>query len=185
MVYGTKDSMGAVCKDTSLQYLMSKNLKDFETQETLLCLKARDMGIMIDQTPKCHSKLAGEEIEYAWGCAKNHYRRQPLKKHKRGKDNFHRTVRKCFSRQVMTTEQVQLFLQQAWAYILAYHKIQQEQRTLSSTTNSDNTASPVKVENFLKRFKTHRCAMNFDSSFCKAVFHSDNGETVHSAATSL
>jgi hypothetical protein len=33
----------------------------------------------MDRTPKCHCELAGEGIEYAWGCAKNHYRRQPLK----------------------------------------------------------------------------------------------------------
>jgi hypothetical protein len=42
----------------------------------------------------------------------------------------------------------------------------------------DSTASPVKVEKMLKRFKTHRCAMDFDSSFCKAVFHSDDGENI-------
>jgi hypothetical protein len=95
-VYGTKDSMGAVRKDTSLQYLMS-NLKDFETQETsMLCLKAREIGIMIDRTPKCHCKLAGEGIEYAWGCAKNQYRRQPLKHKKRQKDNFRQTEKMFF-----------------------------------------------------------------------------------------
>ena len=59
-------------KDTSLKFLIS-NLKDFETQETMLCLKAQGMGVMIDRTPKCHCELAGEGIEYAWGCAKNHY----------------------------------------------------------------------------------------------------------------
>ena len=182
-VHGTKDSMGALRKDTSLQYLMS-NLKDFETQETMLCLKAREMGVMIDRTPKCHCELAGEGIEYAWGCAKNHYRRQPPKD-KRGKDNFRRTVRKCFSRQVVTTERVRMFSQRARAYILAYHKIRQEQLTLSPTTDSDGTASPVNVEKLLKRFKTHRCAMDFDSSFCKAVFHSDDGKTISSTAALL
>jgi hypothetical protein len=182
-VHGTKDSMGALRKDTSLQYLMS-NLKDFETQETMLCLKAREMGVMIDRTPKCHCELAGEGIEYAWGCAKNHYRRQPLKD-KRGKDNFRRTVRKCFSRQVVTTERVRMFSQRARAYILAYHKIRQEQLNLSPTTDSDGTASPVNVEKLLKRFKTPRCAMDFDSSFCKAVFHSDDGKTISSTAASL
>jgi hypothetical protein len=181
-VYGTKDSMGAVRKDTSLQYLMS-NLKDFETQETMLYLKAREMGMLIDRTPKCHCELAGEGIEYAWGCVKNQYRRQPLK-HKKGKENFRQTVRKCFSRQVITTERVRLFSQRARAYILAYHKIRQEQLTSSSTTDLDSTASPVNVEKMLKRFKTHRCAMDFDSSFCKAVFHSDDGENVSGAATS-
>jgi hypothetical protein len=41
------------------------------------------------------------------------------------------------------------------------------------------------VEKLLKRFKTHRCAMDFDSSFCKAVFHGDDGKTISSAAASL
>jgi hypothetical protein len=174
--------MGNVRKDTSLQFLMS-NLKDFETQETMLCLKAKEMGIMIDRTPKCHCELAGEGIEYAWGCAKNNYRRQPLK-HKKGKENFRQTVRKCFSRQVVTTQRVRLFSQRARAYILTYHMIRQEQLT-SATTNLDSTASPVNVEKLLKRFKTHRCAMDFDSTFCKAVFHSDDGENVSGDATSL
>jgi hypothetical protein len=141
------------------------------------------MGLMMDQTPKFHCKLAGEGIEYAWGCAKNQYRSQPLK-HKRGKGNFRQTVRKCFSRQVVTTERVRLFFQRARAYILAYHKIRQEQLTLLSTTDLDSTASPVNVEKLLKRFKTHRCAMDFDISFCKAVFHSDNGANGSGAATS-
>ena len=109
------------------------------------------------------------------GCVKNQYRRQPLK-HKRGKENFRRTVRKCFSREVITTERVRLFSQRARAYILSYHKIRQEQLTeSSSTTDLDGAVSPVKVEKLLKRFKTHRCAMDFDSAFCKAVFCDDNG----------
>jgi hypothetical protein len=85
-VHGKKDSMGAVGKDKSLRNLMS-NLKDFEAQETMLQLKAKEMGLFMDRTPKCHCELAREGIEYAWGCAKNHFRRQPLKD-KRGKDNF-------------------------------------------------------------------------------------------------
>jgi hypothetical protein len=174
-VHGTKDSMGAVRKDTSLLYLMS-NLKDFHGQATMLQLKATEMGIFIDRTPKCHCELAGEGIEYAWGCAKNRYRRQPLKD-KRGKDNFRRTVRKCFSREVITTERVRLFSQRARAYILSYHKLRQEQLTKSSSTTDLDVAavSPVNVEKLLKRFKTHRCAMDFDSAFCKAAFCDDNG----------
>jgi hypothetical protein len=178
-LHGKKDSMGAVRKDTSLRYLMS-NLKDFEAQETMLQLKAREMGVSMDRTPKCHCELAGEGIEYAWGCAKNHYRRQPLKD-KRGKENFRQTVRKCFSRDIVTTERIRMFSQRARAYILAYHKIRQEQLTdSSSTSDSDNTtASPVNVEKLLKKFKTHRCAMDFDSNFCKAVFRNDIGEDVN------
>ena len=184
-LYGSKDSMGAVRKNTSLLYFMS-NHKDFVTQETMLQVKARELGILLDRTPKCHCKLAGEGIEHAWGCAKNRYRRQPLKD-KKGKENFRRTVRKCFSREVITTEWVWMFLQRARAYILAYHKIRQEQLTNSSSTTSldDSTASPVNVEKLLKRFKTHRCAMDFDSSFCKAVFHHDDVENGSGASTLL
>ena len=60
--------------------------------------------------------------------------------------------------------------------MLVYHKIWQQQQltTTSPTSDFDNTtASPVKVEKMLKEFKTHRCAMDFDSSFCKAVFLDD------------
>ena len=174
-VNGKKDSMGAVRKDKSLRYLMSI-LKDFENQETMLQLKATEMGISMDRTPKCHCELAGEGIEYAWGCAKNLYRRQPLKD-KRGKDNFRRTVRKCFSRNVVTSERVRMFSQRARAYMLAYYKIRQQQLTNMSPTTSDfdeTIATPVKVEKVLKEFKTHRCAMDFDSNFCKAVFLDDH-----------
>jgi len=77
-----------------------------------------------------------------------------------------------------------VFAARARAYILAYHKIRQEQLTSSSTTDVDSTASPVNVEKLLKRFKTHRYAIDFDSSFCKAVFHSDDGENVSGSAIS-
>jgi hypothetical protein len=72
-VHGSKDSMGVIRKNMSLLHLMS-NLSDFETQETMLQLKASEMGVFMDRTPKCHCELAGEGVEYAWGCAKNHYR---------------------------------------------------------------------------------------------------------------
>ena len=138
---------------------------------------------MIDRTPKCHCELAGEGVKYAWGCAKNHYRRQPLKD-KRGKENFRQTVRKCFSRDILTIEWVRMFSQCARAYILAYHMIRQEQLTDSASTMTDlnSTVSPVKVEKVLKTFKTHRCAMDFDSTFCRAVF---NGENSSGASVSL
>jgi hypothetical protein len=64
--------------------------------------------------------------------------------------------------------------------------MRQEQLTNSSSTTSldDSTASPVNVEKMLKRFKSHRCAMDFDGAFCKAVFHNDDGENASGAATS-
>jgi hypothetical protein len=68
-----------------------------------------------------------------------------------------------------------MFSQRARAYVLAYYKIRQEQLTdlLSTSEFDDMAASPVKVEKLLKKFKTHRCAMDFDSTFCKVVFLDD------------
>jgi hypothetical protein len=53
-----------------------------------------------------------------------------------------------------------------------------------STTDLDVAVSPVNVEKLLKRFKTHRCAMDYDIAFCKAVFHSDDGENGSGTASS-
>jgi hypothetical protein len=33
------------------------------------------LGVVVDRTPKCHCKIAGEGIEYSWGLAKNHYQK--------------------------------------------------------------------------------------------------------------
>jgi hypothetical protein len=48
---GTKDSMGSIQKDTSLLTKLQTN--------------GREMGMLVDRTPKCHCKLAGEGIEYS------------------------------------------------------------------------------------------------------------------------
>jgi hypothetical protein len=55
--------MGAVEKDKSLRYLMS-NLKDFEAQETMLQIKAKEMGLFMDRTPKCHCELTGKGLNH-------------------------------------------------------------------------------------------------------------------------
>ena len=94
---------GVVDKSYSLEHLMG-NCQDFEEEETLLQSMGREMGVMVDRTPKCHCELAGEGVEYSWGCAKNTYRHVPLKK-KRGKENFRNVVCECMSKEnVSTTE---------------------------------------------------------------------------------
>jgi len=67
------------------------------------------MGITINRTPKCHCELAGEGIEYAWGCAKNYYQHQILLDRKRGKDNFIASIRKRISRDVLMRDKMQKF----------------------------------------------------------------------------
>jgi hypothetical protein len=81
----TKDLLGVRQKDMSLKFLMI-NCMDFEEEDSLLQSMGQRMNALIDRTPKCHCELAGEGIEYSWGCAKNEYCHQPLSAKK--KKNF-------------------------------------------------------------------------------------------------
>jgi hypothetical protein len=90
---------------------------------------------------------------------------------KRGKANFRATVQQCFSRDILTVDRIRLFSQRARAYMLAYQMLrQEEEQGLSSSDIHGTSSCPVNVEKILKKFKSHRCAMDFDSAFCKATF---------------
>ena len=69
MLNGKHDAFGFVQKDFSLK-LLKGNCLDFEEEETLLQSMGKEMGVLVDRTPKCHCELAGEGIEYSWSCAK-------------------------------------------------------------------------------------------------------------------
>jgi hypothetical protein len=90
-----------------------------------------------------------------------------------------------FLRELETMEQVQLFLKWAQAYILVYNDPTKQLTNLLSTTDlDDSTTLPMNVEKMKKTFRTHWCAMDFDSSFQKAVFCNDNEESGSGALTS-
>jgi hypothetical protein len=69
---GRQDVFGVLILDTLLMYLMG-NCEEFEEEESLLPANGHEMGVLVDITPKCHCELAGEGIEYTWGCSKNYY----------------------------------------------------------------------------------------------------------------
>jgi len=169
---GRQDVFGVLIPETSLLYLMA-NCEDFEEEESLLQANGREMGVLVDRTPKCHCELAGEGIEYTWGCSKNYYRALNLQE-KRGKDKFRRSVTRCLERDILTTERIRKFSRRARQYICAYYKIAHQDEATASEQEAQTAthldASPIKVEKMVKLFKTHRCAMDFDTNFCKAVF---------------
>jgi hypothetical protein len=61
---------------------------------------------------------------------------------------------------------------------MGYHIFQQQQETAKKTSGECNNAShamiPDKLEQIIKKFKMHQCAMDFDHSFCRAVFKEEN-----------
>jgi hypothetical protein len=176
-VTGRKDEMCILQPETSLKFLLG-NCLDFEEEESLLQSKGRILRAKIDSTPKCHCELAGERIEYSWGCAKNFFRQQPLKD-KRKKENFHNTVRKCMSEDTLSWERVRKFSRKARQYILAYqalHSLEENGEQQPSTTSGDaHQITPMKIESLVKDFKTHRCALDFDKGFIKTVITKKEG----------
>ncbi len=82
------------------------------------------------------------------------------------------------SREVITRERVQKFARRARHYIAGYHVLHQMQQGIIHSQDNQElqdssrtlTIVPAKLEQMVKKFKTHRCAMDFDHSFCKAVY---------------
>ena len=82
----------------------------FPMKKTLLQEIMSHRGIIVHQSLKCHSKLAGEAIEYSWGYAKNRYQRLALKL-KRKKENVRESVINTMSKDVLTKTMVHRFVQ--------------------------------------------------------------------------
>jgi len=134
--------------------------------------------VIVDQTPKCHCELAGEGIEYTWGCSKNYYRGLRLND-KRGKEKFKAAVAKFLDGEILTTERVRKFSRRARKYVCTYYKIAKEregQQIVAEATHLN--ASPIQVEKMVKLLKTHCCALDFDTHFCKAVFIEQENQEV-------
>jgi hypothetical protein len=176
------DAFGNLIPQTSLRMMMSA-LIDFIEEETLLQYHGHTLGVIIDRTLKCHPKVAGEGIEYSWGCSKGKYRWVPLSV-KRRKDNFRTSIRQCLDRnKVLTVEKQRMFSKRARQYMLAYQSIEiSKDRSKSEATeemNNDvekNENTQVKlemsaylVEKIIKKYKSHRGATDFDLAYIDAI----------------
>jgi hypothetical protein len=122
-IMGKKDEFNPIHPETSLKHLMNSCV-DFEEEETMLQSVISSLGIDMDRSPKCHCKIAGEGIEYSWGCAKNYYCNLLLED-KRGKEKFLNSVSLCMSDKVLTCERIQKFAKRARYYILGYSTVHQ------------------------------------------------------------
>jgi hypothetical protein len=170
---GKKDAFGNLIPGTSLRKMMS-SLIDFINEETLLQYHGKMLGVLVDRSPKCHPEVAGEGIEYSWGCGKGKYRRLPLTD-KRRKENFRNSVRQCLDRMtVLTIERQRMFSKRARQYMLAYHSIElsKEKRESGGEAESSNAKlemSAYLVEKIIKTYKSHRGATDFDSAYIGAI----------------
>ena len=162
---------------------------DFIEEETLLQYHGRQLGVTIDRTPKCHPEMAGEGIEYNWGCAKGYYRRLPITE-KRTKNKFRESVKKSISREIMTIERQRMFSRRARQYMLAYHAIdnssgnnnnnnnEPNEAITAATTGGNRTNEEKKttfalietiIKNYKHTYKTHRSVADSDTGYINEV----------------
>jgi hypothetical protein len=175
---GPKDQYGNIIKKRSLEYMASQ-LYDFTHETSMLQHVGNELGVGVDRTPKCHPEMAGEGIEYSWGCGKNRYQLIPLRE-KRTKVDFLSTVRSCMSQEYITKDKVRRFSRRAQRYMLAYYILAMGVvGEVGGDDTNDNTADHedenhedkrrrqfcLMVEKLLAACKTHRCAMDFDTKF--------------------
>jgi len=69
---GKRNELVFIYTEFSLKYLLG-SCQVIEEEESLLQAQGTSLGVTVDQTQKCHHELAGEGIQYSWGCAENYY----------------------------------------------------------------------------------------------------------------
>jgi hypothetical protein len=77
---------------------------------------------------------------------------------------------KCLNREILTRERVRKF--SSALYKIATEREEKETSGVeaATTTGTHLDATPIHVEKMVKLFKTHWCAMDFDTNFCRAIF---------------
>ena len=176
---GKKDAFGKVNPETSLKHLMSL-LTDFIEEETLLQYHARLLKVKVVRTPKCHPEIAGEGIEYGWGCGKGFYRRLPLSA-KKTKIKFRESVKKSLDmNNVLTIRRRRLFSKRVREYMVAYSILDNnnsEQEGVDNNNSDDNgkqeetkpQMTAYLIEKIVKQYKSHRSAADFDAGFINGI----------------
>ena len=159
---GKKDEFGIVDSNTSLSNLISL-CPDFMNKEGMMEHIGAKLRVEVILTSKCHAEIAGEGVEYMWACSKGHYRAMALKD-KKGKDKFMASVKKCLSDEVLPTPRLRKFSRRARQYMIAYHAFDSGQLA-PELQEQCSKQGPVVVEKLVGKFKTHRCALDFDYKF--------------------
>ena len=152
---------------------------DFKDEETALQFLGKQLGLRVLFTPKFHCEFAGKGLEYNWAHAKAKMRTTPIRE-KKGRANFIALVMKCICPEtVLTKERIIKFSARARAYICTYYHLSREnecqaggQQVTRDPTAILNIAEKQhllykEIERLMNKFKTHRCALDFDNGFVK------------------
>ncbi|KAG7354913.1 hypothetical protein IV203_004269 [Nitzschia inconspicua] len=169
-----KNADGTLNDEKSLRSIVGQ-CTDFQNELTHLQVMANELKVQVMFTPKFHAEMAGEGIEYSWGFAKGSYRRKPLQK-KRKRSDFEDLVDECTNVETeLTKARIRKFSARARAYLCTYHYLATAEPTAAEPTaaaiqdNDQEKKQKVpmmdEIERLMKKFKTHRCAFDFDRGF--------------------
>ncbi|KAG7337844.1 hypothetical protein IV203_012729 [Nitzschia inconspicua] len=164
-----------------------------QNELTHLQVMANELKVHVMFTPKFHAEMAGEGIEYSWGFAKGSYRRKPLQK-KRKRSDFEDLVDECTNVETeLTKARIRKFSARARAYLCTYHYLATAEPTAAEPTaaaiqdNDQEKKQKVpmmdEIERLMKKFKTHRCAFDFDRGF--VMDHGSLNPTSHTEIREL
>ena len=181
-INGRKDPQtGQSLESSSLQALMAQ-CTDFKEEDTALQFLGKQLGLRVLSTPKFHCEFAGEGIEYNWAHAKAKMRVTPLRE-KKGRQNFIDLVKKCICPEtVLTKERIRKFSARARAYICTYYHLSRDHDGIHNNPISGDLTVPgifniserqqlvlfKEIERLMKKFKTHRCVLDWDHAFVQA-----------------
>ena len=146
------------------------NLRDFKEERSLIQELAFTYGFEAIFTPKYHAEIAGCGIEYIWGAAKARYRSFTLNKKKK-RPNFINSVHEAL--QVISLTTARKCDRKARTYIRAYYTLEVlGMNPDGSDRNDDDTITLPDIKKLVKRYRTHRSALDFDYKFIKDLLKS-------------
>jgi hypothetical protein len=179
-IAGKKDDFGNRIEGTSLIKLL-KQQSDFAVEEMLLQQHGRTLGVRVGRSPVAHLEIVGEGVEYNWGAGKIYYRSRPLKE-KRTIEGFINLVKFLLSEAVLSKDRVRSFTRHARQYMLGYRAVVKQlefQEAAADETVNEEVKESFKMLHALmkkcislfKKKRSHRNAVDFDSSFIKGVLN--------------
>jgi hypothetical protein len=143
-------------KETSIREIL-KRCEDFQNETPQLEFIAQTyLGAFIRLTPKCHPKIAGRGIAYAWGYSKLRFHRginDAVASH------LEENVKAALSREVLTINQIRKFARTARDYKLTYSYL------VELADGEDASAVKGRIKHLTKLFKQHRLALDADYKF--------------------
>jgi hypothetical protein len=152
----SKTTRGRGSQETSIREIL-KRCEDFANETPQLEFIAQKyLGAFIRLTPKCHPKIAGQGIEYAWGYSKLRFRRginDAIASH------LEENVKAALSREVLTINQICKFARKARDYKLTYSYL------VALADGDDASAAKDLTKHLTKLFKQHCSALDADYKF--------------------